>query len=430
MTLWVQDADGNWSDAARETVYVNQSFDTEPTFVARKGNGDLSLIFDANLNFSDGPYDVSSIIWNFGDGQFGYETQYIEHYFDAPGEYVVSFQAREVDGEYKTVYKTVTVGAETIAPIANFTIDGNFTVGGVVSFDATTSIPNAEGDMTYRWNFRDGTYFEEVGNLGSFVEYSFNEVGNYQVELVVTNSQGLSEQYSASVPIEEGNNGNLAPTADFFCEPNARLTCFSTSTDPEGDFLAYEWSVNGQVFNSENISVLLAGNEFVDVSLTVFDGNGNQNTKQTNIFVNEKRAIVAEISCNVNGTNYSCSSSESFDPEGEELTKNWKINGSIVSSDESISGSESELKLLEIELILESSDGRVNSTSAAILVSQIQKKYLQLSFFATKPLSQDSCAQHAIVAMQACLLNGNWMEYLWIRIKWASNNRNPRSFEA
>jgi len=144
----------------------------------------------------------------------------------------------EIAALMNNVMPTAVAGAnQAIHPGNTVFLDGS------ASFDDNT----ATADLGYQWSITGkpvgsaATLDDPTSDMPSFVA---DEVGTYDVELVVTDEFGAS---SSADPVEI-STFNLAPTSDAGMDQlviigDPVLLDGSGSTDPEGDPLAFAWAI-------------------------------------------------------------------------------------------------------------------------------------------------------------------------------------------
>jgi PKD repeat protein len=153
------------------------------------------------------------------------------------------------------------------APEASFTeeIDGM-----TVNFN-DASIDADGDDLTYLWDFDDGTTNDSQNPVHTYIEN-----GTYTVTLTV--NDGTEENVSTKNIIV----GNLGPTAGFDYEiENLTVMFEDTSYDPNGDNLTYLWDFgDGTTNDSQNPVYTYAANGTYNVTLTVTDPYGETDTTE------------------------------------------------------------------------------------------------------------------------------------------------------
>ncbi|UCH88487.1 MAG: M20/M25/M40 family metallo-hydrolase [Thermoplasmata archaeon] len=144
----------------------------------------------------DKSYDLEGeliYIWEFGDGNTSTEVSPIHAYWQ-PGNYTAKLTVWDNAGNFDSVV-TSPITVNNRPPTAEFWTFGNYTENGTVYFDGGNS-SDLEGDLTYYWEFDDGS----VGS-GPMVEHIYSEPGKYLVYLTVTDKHNSSDTYSLFVTI-------------------------------------------------------------------------------------------------------------------------------------------------------------------------------------------------------------------------------------
>ena len=188
-----------WS---QDGFYVTQSSDTENQAPQANATVDIdagvvgqSFVFDASGS-SDPDDDALTYTWDFGDGTS--ETgESVSHAYEAEGAYEVVLSVS--DGEESSTASlsiSVAVNQNPVAVITTSSTSGFLIL--TVDFDASTSSDPEEHDLSYAWDFGDGTTGEGVQ-----ITHSFEQAGTFEVELTVTDSYGGSATESTSIEVLE-----------------------------------------------------------------------------------------------------------------------------------------------------------------------------------------------------------------------------------
>ena len=157
------------------------------------------------------------------------------------------------------------------APTASFTfspITGPAPLD--VTFDASAS-SDPDGQITnYNWTFGDG-----LTGTGQTTTHRFQNQGEYTVTLKVTDNDGKSGSTSHNLIVEEPNE---PPLAAFTFSPQSGLYPLavtfdaSTSTDPDGQIVQYEWDFGGeQTGSGQTVVYTFQEKGLYTVTLTVYD---------------------------------------------------------------------------------------------------------------------------------------------------------------
>ncbi len=246
------------------------------------GDGPLTVNFDASGSFDDNEEDVLSYTWDFGDGTTGTGLN-PNHTFTDPGVYTVTLTVDDGNGgtDMETINITV-IDSTPQPPTAVFTatpMTGDYPLD--VLFDASgSSDPNAD-QLTYTWDFGDGTT-----GTGVMPSHIYTEEGAYLVTLTVSDGTFTDETTQTVTAI------NSPPIADFTATPVYGQPPLlvnvdaSTSSDPNGDAITYSWNFgDGTTATGANASHTYTTEGNYTITLTVTDENGLSSTTTTSVTV-------------------------------------------------------------------------------------------------------------------------------------------------
>ena len=131
----------------------------------------------------------------------------------------------------------------------NFTVDPRASLtayplliqeGETVTFDARESEP-IEGVITeFLWDFGDGITAETTTG---FTSHRYETFGIFTAELTVVNDQGGQDRATSTISVNGAPNLNLTYPDSIRSGDSVRLDA-SSSFDPEGDVLRFEWDLN------------------------------------------------------------------------------------------------------------------------------------------------------------------------------------------
>lgn len=196
------------------------------------------------------------------------------------GVYTISAEASVVQDETHTADNNFTDGNVKIIqyPKAWFTFSPSIPLANqTVLFNASASTPNGGTIVNYSWDFGDSN-----SGGGMIATHAYASPGDYTTTLNVTDSEGLSDQTSASVKVI------WYPTAKFTYSPTMAITTesvtfdASASTPNGGTIVKYRWdfgdskTAEGKIVNHTYNSV---GNFLVTLNVT--DSEGLSNLTQT-----------------------------------------------------------------------------------------------------------------------------------------------------
>jgi PKD repeat protein len=144
-----------------------------------------------------------SYVWTFVDGTEQELTgEVVEYVFENEGEFEVNLTVADAAGNEDTDTVVVRVGAANDPPSAD--AGGPVIIveaGDTVQFDGTDSTDDSGVIDSYTWTFEyDG---ELVTLTGAEPEFKFEIAGTYVVTLNVTDEDGLWDEATVTVVVEE-----------------------------------------------------------------------------------------------------------------------------------------------------------------------------------------------------------------------------------
>ncbi|MFH1246076.1 MAG: PKD domain-containing protein [Candidatus Omnitrophota bacterium] len=289
--------------------------------------------------------------WDFGDGESSEEANPV-HTFAAGSLAAENYNVRlSVTDETGTVDNAVVIVVvrkpvpDDLLPVAHAGAVPKIGIAPLqVYFSSIGSADPDGGELSYAWDFGDGTTSEEANPA-----HTYTEAGDYNVKLVVTDDEGNQKEDTVQIKV---NTSNRPPKAWVSAVPSvgpAPLTVqFSSagSSDPEGGALTYHWDF-GDGESSEEANpehTFAAGSYFVknyNVRLSVTDEMGAVDSVVVLVVVrksvshNLSPKARASAAPNVGPTPLTVrlSSAGSYDPDGGALTYHWDF-GDGTTSDE------------------------------------------------------------------------------------------------
>ena len=283
VSLTVTDNDG-LTNTATTTIVVNEEVialapTAEITANINSGDAPLPVNFSGS-NSSDSDGTIVSYAWDFGDGSTdsGVNASYS---FTEAGSYTVSLTVTDNDGLTNTATTTIVVNEEVIAlaPTAEITANTNSGEAPLaINFSGSNSSDSDGTIVSYAWDFGNG-----VSGNGMNSNYLFTTPGEYIVSLTVTDNDGLTNTATTTITVSE---------AVEYIDPIAIITLTgptnlgggnyqvdldgSESSDPDGGDLTYEWFVDGELFDTDDVTVLiLPAGASADIELKVTDDEGD-----------------------------------------------------------------------------------------------------------------------------------------------------------
>ncbi len=149
---------------------------------------------------------------------------------------------------------------------------------------------NSTGSITkYHWEFQDGTSSVDGAN----VTRQFDNVGEYTVELTVTDDSGHTSTTTHTITVSGSSTNNSPPVAVIAAtstvgdSPLSVTFDGSGSSDPDGDALSYSWNFGDGGRSEGNASAThiytVAG--IYQATLTVSDGTHQVTTRPVPVLV-------------------------------------------------------------------------------------------------------------------------------------------------
>ena len=266
--------------------------------------GDTNVLEGASASFranaTDGGNDTLTYSWDFGDGKEAMGTD-VTHIFSDNGEYTVTLTVTDDDGA--ATASTINVTVNNVAPkIDSLNGDTNINEGEVANFNAVVSDPGSD-ELTYSWDFGDGSESLSVTSEQLPVTHIFSDNGNYTVTLTVIDDDGAATSSTIDVTVN-----NVAPTITniTYGEINEGVsTQFSAdATDGGDDTLTYTWDFGdgSEPVTGRDVSHLFTDNGDYTITLTVSDEDGGSTSSQTTITAQEVFNIKAEGTVRINGS--------------------------------------------------------------------------------------------------------------------------------
>ncbi len=278
-------------------------------------------------------YDIDkqklSFLWNFGDGETSTEP-IVTHIYEKGGEYTVTLTVKDDSGlPCDTAVTTQKILVNT-PPVAAFSAPELVCLGDSVSFDASATKDDTPANLTYMWNFGDGTKAE-----GQSVTHAYAKGGTYDVALTVDDNSGTACNMDS---IRKRIKVNTPPVADAgkditMClksldEEYAVTLSALASKDADGDMLTYMWDFgDGNTAQGEKVTHVYKDGGVYNVKLTVTDGTAlpcSTSTSSVKVDLNKPPVAVAGSDQKVcTGEPVSFDGTSSKSEKGETLSYEW-----------------------------------------------------------------------------------------------------------
>jgi PKD repeat protein len=221
-----------------ESDYPNASINVYPS----TGSTATTFYFDASQSFDGDDGRDIEYRWDLnGDGAFELDWSEEENQpttqYDTPGDYEVTVQVRDSDGQTDEASLTLTISEDDFPPEADFTITSDsgltdktigttsttFTFNGSSSDDEEDS----SSELQVRWDFNgDGEYDTTFSDTKS-AEHQYSDPDTYTITMEVMDSSGQTDETQDTVTVVS----NDEPVATFYVSPTTGTPGTSFSFD-------------------------------------------------------------------------------------------------------------------------------------------------------------------------------------------------------
>jgi len=310
--------------------------------------------FGAAVLFNDSSHISSGSIvnrkWYYGDGDSLTGQIHTSHFYDSSGVYNATLIVTSNFGCRDTI--TIPV-VQMPLPVASFTNLPACSQMPVQFFDQST-LQNGNIVM-WDWNFNDTTAIQH----GQNTVHTFQQGSSYQVELIVTGSNGCVDTISGTVILEH------IPDISFSTLPVCPMELMSFtdgSSFTNGTLINWEWDFgDGNTTSAiQNPQHQYASAGFYQVILRVTGSNGCWNDTVLPVevkplpipfFTHNETCLFDTMNLHDN----------SFVSSGSITSWSWNIDGTIVSAQQNVSVSFNDLLQHPVQLVVQTDFGCVDS---------------------------------------------------------------------
>jgi len=331
---------------SKRSLGINAFPKSEFTIEPREVLIGQDVTFTSTSTDTDGDQLIHA--WNFGDNVESNDVNNV-HAYDNAGIYSVFLNVIDSKGAVSSFGDEVIVNHPNRAPTAIAGLDFNVYLGNKAEFNGGASTdPDEDDELSYTWKLNGEQIMEGVNP-----EYIFNTLGVKEIELTVTDKEGLSSTDIIKVTVDR--KPNVLPTAVFsikssdlvsqsdiisegivvtgdkvvFINNPIEFDGTSSYDNDDGNIVAYNWNFPGDVILTTS-KPTFTFNEVgtYPVTLTVTDDREGSNSKTLNVQVILRPNVmpVANTGGDKNiivGKPFEFDGGSSTDSDGEIKTYKW-----------------------------------------------------------------------------------------------------------
>ncbi|MFE3846255.1 PKD domain-containing protein [Thermoplasmatota archaeon] len=201
-------------------------------------HGPYEGVVNQNIRFwgsATGGSQPYTFTWDFGDGTSG-SGETPTHSYDEIGNYFVTLTVVDDAGQSDTDSTSAIITSDD-EPIADANGDYYGEVGEEIEFEG--DVYGGTSPYSWLWEFGEGNTSDERNLV-----YVYEAVGEYMVNLTVTDDNGYSDTDEVLCTIVASNDPPLkpdTPSGETEGKFGNEYTYTTSTTDPDGDAVYYKW---------------------------------------------------------------------------------------------------------------------------------------------------------------------------------------------
>lgn len=362
------------SATSSSMLEVKQNSQPVARFTMTPNEGTAGTVFNFDASNSSSPGGTIQIYdWDFGDRRTEVGKN-VTHQYSTAGNYTVKLTITDDLQQQASATREVQVKKGS-PPVARFTVTpSSGSPSDEFRFDASESEDKDGRIISYEWRFNGGSKF-----TGKVFTRKFPEEGNYTVELIVVDDDGLSGTREQDINVR---GGGQAPIARFKVTPSSGGvdTTFtfdaSESSDSDGRIVDYVWKFGGgSTYHGQSFSRTFPEEGTYFLTLTVTDDDGLTGFDEDEIEVAQGggSSPIAKFSVSPSSgdvdTTFTFDASASSD-DGQITNYSWRFNGGSKYEGKIFSRKFPEEGTYNVELTVSDDDGLQNSAEKEIEVGE------------------------------------------------------------
>jgi len=191
---------------------------------------------------------------------------------ETPLEYDTGSIPEIIDTEPEIVYVFTIDFSDPVEEGTSFQLD-------VADFSEDPSLT----PYTYEWDLDGDGVYDVIQDVAPYT-HTYPQNGEYSVTLRITDASGITGENTQTITVQNTPPYDPQITTQATIDQGETLTLTGTASDLGEDTLTYTWSINGETYTGESVSVSFASPGEKLITLTVTDGDGG--TVQTGETVN------------------------------------------------------------------------------------------------------------------------------------------------
>ena len=278
MLEYLVDGDTDGEIRAEDGDYVEfylDMFVSEPGISIEDVTGRDMVFEGQNIEYEvviQGP-DGMKVNWSMGDGTTYQDTRKVFHTYQDSGNYEILIHAHDGSSFVETYFQ---INVRNMNPtILNIMMDETVNEGDELSFNVQyQDVPLDMDDISVRWIFPDGIL------EGNFVQYTFEDDGEFLISVEVKDDDGGSTMEQRMVTVQ-----NVAPVFTEFALPSqgeqgVAMDFRVSATDPGDDTITYTFDFGDGtallITQNGNASHKFASGDTFEIVICAIDEDGGE----------------------------------------------------------------------------------------------------------------------------------------------------------
>lgn len=305
--------------------------------------------------FTNSSTDAVSHHWDFGDG-FESTAENPTHLYETAGSYVTTLTTTDINGCTNEFMDEVIV---TDIPQVSFDFElACSSIAGVQFTDmSTVENPDLVG---WSWSVDGAEVATEQNPI-----ITFESAGVKTIRLVVQSTNGCESVYEEAVDIRD------APAPDFSFDIGCQgeISSFADiALDVGNPTTQWMWTIEGQVYDTEEVSHVFNSNGFFDVTLEITAENFCSESITKTIEVQQLPSVAFSVEGSCSNELITLSDS-SADFDDQIVSRSWMIDGESIGNGEQVLIEQLNAGTYSVELAVETEAGCLVSTIQEIVIN-------------------------------------------------------------